>query len=140
MGRRGMQLLVRYIRIYALHSSSEKNPKSHPGSPIQLNNFPSTSLHSTIHVGAVPDDIMDALKQHHAWIERLPALFGLPAPDNVRNVEEFRRAAADIPDSAVLADERFPGRHFGILRFTLMIISNFLQIPTMRSWAYPRLR
>ena len=98
-----MQLLARYIRIYALHSTPQAIPRSHGASPVRLVDFPSPGIQSEIHIGAVPDDVMEALKCQRAWLER--AFLG-----GCKSANELRCLAAAIPDETILADTRRYGQ------------------------------
>ena len=98
-----MQLLTRYIRIYALSSTSETTPGSHIASPIRLVDFPSRGLRSEIHLGAVPPDILEALKFEHAWLDRV-------FRGGCKTADELRLLANNIGEDAILADTREHGR------------------------------
>ena len=94
-----MELSVRFTRVYALGPAQPTMPSSHPASPIHLPDHPSSAMRSEIHVGAVPDDILEALRCHHAWVGR--ALRG-----GVENACELRRLAREISEQSVLADRQ----------------------------------
>ncbi len=93
-----MELSVRFTRVYALSSAQPTTPSSHPASPIQLAGFPVRAMQAEIHIGAVPDDVLQALKCHRAWIGR--ALRG-----GVESASELQRMAREIPEQSVLADK-----------------------------------
>ncbi len=93
-----MELSVRFTRVYALSSAQPTTPSSHPASPIQLAGFPTRAMRAEIHIGAVPDDVLQALKCHRAWIAR--ALRG-----GVESASELQRMAREIPEQSVLADK-----------------------------------
>lgn len=87
---------VRFTRVYALKQMQSGAPTNHPASPIQLSGFP---MRAEIHVGAVPDDILLALKCHRAWIQR--AFRG-----GVESASELQRLAGEVPEESVLADSQ----------------------------------
>ena len=94
-----MQRFVQYTRVYALNQTQPTTPTNHPASPIQLADFPQSGTRAEIHVGAVPDDILQALRLHRAYIKHAFRRGGCDSAD------ELRRLAADIPEQTVLADE-----------------------------------
>ena len=87
---------VRFTRIYALKQMQSGAPTNHPASPIQLSGFP---MRAEIHVGAVPDDILLALKCHRAWIGRAPS-------GGVASATELLRLAGEVPEESALADNQ----------------------------------
>lgn len=94
-----MELPVQFTRVYALSQTQPATPTSHPASPIQLADFPRYAMRTEIHVGTVPDDVLQALRYHRAWIGR--ALRG-----GIGSANELRRLAREIPEQSVLADKR----------------------------------
>jgi hypothetical protein len=98
-----MQLLARYTRIYALSSITQTTPRSHVASPVRFVDFPSPGIQSEIHIGAVPDDVIEALKCQHAWLERV-------FRGGCKNAAELHHLAANISEATVLFDRR---EHYG---------------------------
>lgn len=94
-----MELPVRFTRVYALSQTQPATPTSHPASPIQLAGFPRHAMRTEIHVGAVPDDVLQALRCHRAWI-------GRAGRGGIGSANELRRLAREIPEQSVLVDKR----------------------------------
>jgi hypothetical protein len=94
-----MQIPVRYVRIYALSQAQPTAPMSHPLSPIRLVNLPREGIETEIHLGAVPVDVLEALKISRAW--RDTVLRGQP-----QTADELRGTAKLISAETVLADCR----------------------------------
>lgn len=94
-----MDLTVRFTRVYALSQTQPGTPTNHPASPIELANFPMRSMRVVIHIGVVPDDVLQALKCHRAWLGR--AFRG-----GVENATELLRLAGEVPEESVLADNQ----------------------------------
>lgn len=119
-----MQLLARYIRIYALRIATEATPRSHSASPVHLVDFPSVGIESKIHIGAVPTDVMEALKCQRAWLERV--FLG-----GCKSVDELRSLAANIPDEAILADAQPDGRHRALKStwYATIYVDDHVEIP-----------
>lgn len=115
-----MDHLVRYTRVYALKQMEPEAPTNHPASPIQLSGFP---LRAEIHIGAVPDDILQALKCHRAWVR--PVRRG-----GVESATELRRLAEEIPEKNVLADNqnlfRAPAEQYW---FVTLYIDDEVELP-----------
>jgi len=60
-------------------------------------NFPATNLDAEVHIGRIPDDILEALKCHRAWLQRF--LLG-----GFKSADDLRELAAQVTEQAVLRD------------------------------------
>lgn len=90
-----MHLRVRYMRMYALAQKQAHMPSLHPSSPLSVANFPSDDLTTEVHIGRVPDDILQALKCHRAWLQH--SLIG-----GFKSAEDLRKVAAQVTEHTVL--------------------------------------
>lgn len=131
-----MDHTVRFTRVYALKQMQPGAPTSHPASPIRLSGFP---MRAEIHVGAVPDDILLALRCHRAWVQR--AFRG-----GVGSASELQHLAGEVPEESVLADSqnhnREPAERYW---YATLFAEDVVELPedptqqlfgvTTRSWA-----
>jgi hypothetical protein len=98
-----MQLRAWYVRIFALASAKQTTARNNATSPIRLADFPKRGMRTEVHLGAVPQTILEGLKCQRAWMERL-------GRGGWESAEELRGFAANISEQAVLTDERRNGR------------------------------
>jgi hypothetical protein len=116
-----MRLRAHHIRIYALEETRLDTPNKHPLTPLTLTGFPSAREKTHVHVGDVPGDLLDGLKQDRTWRRNL-LLGGVGTAENLRNL------ATEMSDDSILANEKDPRTVSKRYWFVSLIIDDVVEL------------